>query len=668
MYKSNIENLMQTSQSGMRTLMRKKIDFLNYHTKLYDEGHPEISDEEWDRAYFELDNLERSTGIRLPDSPTQAISYNVVNNLKKVEHNHYMLSLDKTKEISTIKNFKQGQELIYMLKLDGLTCSLQYEKGKLVRAETRGNGIIGEDITHNALVLPSIPNFLPTKETLTIDGEIVCTIQDFRDFEDEYKNPRNFASGSIRLLDAKECAKRKLTFVAWDVINGFNDLDTLSKKLDKLYIDFGFYCVPYMTDTANPAYSTPEEIIDFLKTNNENYAQALPIDGIVIKYNNIQYYQEQGRTDHHFKGGIAYKFYDDIFETTLLDIEFSMGRTGVLSPVAIFDPVEIDGTIVERASVHNLSILKELNLYQVGQKIGVFKANSIIPQVRWAEEVPREEDLLIEIPTKCPICGGRLEVRKDGIAEILYCTNPDCSGKLLNRLEHFLGKKGLDIKGLSKITLNKLMDWGWLNSFEDIFKLKEHRNEWIRKDGFGPKSVDKILDAIEAGRDTEFFQVISCAGIPLIGPTASREIAHHFSSWQEFRDAVTNHYNFAKLKDFGANTCVAIWLFDYSDIDRVIPYLNISYEERALAEKQILKGYRFCITGKVHVFNSRSEIEARIQELGGTVVPSVTRKTHYLINNDITSTTKKNVTAKELHVPIITEEQFIDLIRQLNNK
>lgn len=648
--------------------MQKLIEFLNYHTKLYDEGHPEISDEEWDKAYFELDNLERSTGIRLPDSPTQAISYNVVNNLKKVEHNHYMLSLDKTKEISTIKNFKQGQELIYMLKLDGLTCSLQYEKGKLVRAETRGNGIIGEDITHNALVLPSIPNCLPTKETLTIDGEIVCTIQDFRDFEDEYKNPRNFASGSIRLLDAKECAKRKLTFVAWDVINGFNDLDTLSKKLDKLYIDFDFHCVPYITDTANPEYSTPEEIIDFLKTNNENYAEALPIDGIVIKYNDIRYYQEQGRTDHHFKGGIAYKFYDDIFETTLLDIEFSMGRTGVLSPVAIFDPVEIDGTIVERASVHNLSILKELNLYQVGQKIGVFKANSIIPQVRWAEEVPREEDLLIEIPTKCPICGGQLEVRKDGIAEILYCTNPDCSGKLLNRLEHFLSKKGLDIKGLSKITLNKLMDWGWLNSFEDIFKLKEHRNEWIRKDGFGPKSVDKILDAIEAGRDTEFFQVISCAGIPLIGPTASREIAHHFSSWQEFRDAVTNHYNFAKLKDFGANTCVAIWLFDYSDIDRVIPYLNISYEERALAEKQILKGYRFCITGKVHVFSSRSEIEARIQELGGAVVPSVTRKTHYLINNDITSTTKKNVTAKELHVPIITEEQFVDLIRQLNNK
>lgn len=639
--------------------MKNLIEFLNYHTKLYDEGHPEISDEEWDRAYFELAKLEQETNTRLEGSPTQTISYEVVNNLRKVEHDHPMLSLDKTKDITTLKTFAQDKDMIYMLKLDGLTCSLRYEYGKLVRAETRGNGIIGEDITHNALVVPSIPNVLPIRlPLLVVDGEIICTYQDFHEFKDEYKNPRNFASGSIRLLDAKECAKRKLTFIAWDAITGLTH-DLLSDNLYELQT-LGFTCVPFVSGRD----LEPDDVIESLMAQN---GSIFPTDGIVVKYNNIKYYLRQGRTDHHFKGGIAYKFYDDIYETTLLDIDFSMGRTGVLSPVAIFEPVEIDGTLVERASLHNLSIMKELNLYQTGQTIGVYKANSIIPQVRWAEDAPYEEDLQLWIPAVCPVCGGPVEIRKDGIAEILYCANPECEGKSLQRLEHFLGKKGLDIKGISVNTLEKLMEWGWLASFEDIFKLKEHRLEWIQKDGFGQKSVDKILGAIEEGRRTEFFKVISGAGIPLIGATASREIANNFTSWDEFRNAVKTRYNFAKLKDFGATMCVSLWGFDYSEIDRVIPYLTIEYTKQTKAAKQVLSGYQFCVTGKVHVFTSRGELESKIKELGGKVGAQVSKKTNYLINNDINSTTKKNVTAKELGVPIITEEDFVELLQKLNS-
>ena len=359
--------------------IRELIDKLNYYTKLYDEGKSPITDKEWDDMYFKLAKLENKYNEYYQDSPTQRVNYEVVNELKKVKHSHPMLSLAKTKLIDELNSFIGNKECLVMAKLDGLTCSLTYDGGRLIAAETRGNGEIGEDILHNALVVKNIPNKIDYKNKLIIDGEIICDYKSFKEFENDYKNPRNFASGSIRLLDSKECEKRKLSFIAWDVIEGFDDNEFLNTRLIELEV-LGFTVVPMKpTDTI-----TIEEKIEEIKSKCKDF--GYPIDGCVIKYNNVNEYNAAGRTDHHFKGGIAFKFYDDEYETELLDIEYDIGRTGQLTPVAIYKDIDIDGTICNRASLHNISVMKELlgNAY-IGQKIKVFKSNMIIPVISNAQ-------------------------------------------------------------------------------------------------------------------------------------------------------------------------------------------------------------------------------------------------------------------------------------------
>ena len=354
--------------------IKQLIDKLNYYTKYYDMGQSLISDKEWDNMYFKLVDLENKSGIYLSDSPTQRINYQVVNKLNKVKHNHPMLSLDKTKSIDVIKSFLGNKDFICMAKMDGLTCSLRYLDGKLVSAETRGNGIEGEDILHNALQVKNIPNKINYKEELIIDGEIICTYNDFKNFEKEYKNPRNFASGSIRLLDSKESSMRNLTFIVWDIIKGLDE-DRLSNKLLKAD-ELGFTIVPFEINL--PEYETIEQIMEIVKKSSSIY----PIDGLVFKYDNCDEYIAAGKTDHHFKGGIAYKFYDDEYETTLKDIVYEVSRNGILTPVAVFEPIEIEGSIVSRASLSNLSILEEtLGQPYVGQKIKICKFNMIIPGI-----------------------------------------------------------------------------------------------------------------------------------------------------------------------------------------------------------------------------------------------------------------------------------------------
>ena len=357
--------------------MEELVAKINNATKAYDEGHPIMTDEEWDNLYFQLLDLERDTGIVLPDSPTQKVIYDVVNALPKVEHNHKMLSLDKTKSEAEVNDFLGNHDFVAMAKMDGLTCSLRYNNGVLISAETRGNGIIGEDVTHNAKVIPSIPKEIDYKDELIVDGEIVCMWDDFQTFITNYKNPRNFAAGSIRVLDSKVCATRKLTFIAWDVIKGIG-FDTVTQNLEELR-EYGFEVVPWIKE--NPAYAI-NDIKDYCA--NHNY----PIDGVVFKFDNIAYGKSLGETGHHFKNAIAYKFYDDEYETTLKDIEWSMGRTGILTPVAIFEPVDIDGSTVERASLHNINILQETLGTKPfkGQKIWVAKMNMIIPQITNSEK------------------------------------------------------------------------------------------------------------------------------------------------------------------------------------------------------------------------------------------------------------------------------------------
>lgn len=634
--------------------MRELIDKLNYYTKLYDEGHPEITDQEWDNLYFKLKKMEEETGIVYPDSPTQGISFEVLNALEKVEHNHPMLSLDKTKDMNEVYKFLGNNDFLTMCKMDGLTCSLRYLNGKLESAETRGDGTTGENILHNAKVVRNIPQTINYKDELIVDGEIICKYDDFVPFSVEYQNPRNFASGSIRLLDSAECAKRNLTFVAWDVIKGYDDIDSLSTRLTNLD-KLGFEVVPWVASDDFDA----KEFVRNLATE-----KGYPIDGLVFKFDSISFGKSRGSTGHHLKNAIAFKFYDEPVETHLQNIEWTMGRTGVLTPVAVFDDIDIEGTSVTRASLHNVNIMTGLlGTPYKNQLIKVFKANMIIPQVLEAEiKNPNiEEAEWLSVPVLCPYCGEptHLETMESGTINLI-CGNENCGGKLINRLDHFCGKKGLDIKGLSVSTLEKLINWGWVNSISDIYKLARHRVDWYSKEGFGKASVDKILDAIVASTDIkEPWRLISAFGIPLIGSTASKALMKHFTL-DEFIALAKDKYDFTVLDDFGSESNNAIWNYNFEEMDNMLENVFIVHETpKVKIEDNKCKDKTFVITGSLNHFNNRDELKEIIENLGGKVSGSVSAKTTCLINNDVNSTSSKNNKAKALGVPIISEDEFM---------
>lgn len=645
--------------------MRMLIDQLNIATKAYDEGNPIMTDKQWDDLYFSLEAIERESGITLSDSPTQNIIYQVVNKLNKKEHDHAMLSLDKTKDLTEIKAFLGNHAWVAMLKLDGLSCSLTYENGRLVSAETRGNGEIGEDVLHNALVIKSIPKKIPFYDRLVVDGEIICRNQDFEAFKEEYKNSRNFASGSIRLLDSKECESRNLSFVLWDVIEGLPDLKLFSEKIQAAE-KLGFYVVPTIIAENQPL----EEITSIVQQVSDQI--GYPIDGVVFKFNDVEYGQSLGRTSHHFKNAIAYKFYDETYETRLLDIEWTMGRTGVLTPVAVFEPIDLDGSTVERASLHNVSVMKTIlgDCAYLGETLQVYKANQIIPQIKKAGPKYTYGEVIAAGGTPandrveiCPICGGEVILKDSGDVSVYICDNPNCEGKLINKLDHFCGKKGLDIKGISKATLGKLIDWGWVNCLSDIFKLDEHRAEWISKPGFGAKSVDKILESIQAASFTTLEQFISSLGIPLIGQTVSKDLVKKIPTYEEFREKAKSHFDFGEYPGFAGSKTLAIWNYDFTEADKVykfliLPPIGEKGEEPSIVNSA-LEGITVCITGKLEFYKNRAALQKDIELYGGKVTSSVSKNTDYLINNDNTSTSSKNLTAQKLGVPIITENEFI---------
>ena len=643
-------------------LMQELIDYLNYHTKLYDEGKPDITDAQWDEKYFELQEMERATGIYLPNSPTQKIDYQVVNELKKVKHNHPMLSLAKTKSIDEMNTFIGNKEFIVMLKMDGLTCSLSYENGRLVRAETRGNGIEGEDILHNALVVKNIPKRLPQDIDLTIDGEIICTYDDFDKFSNEYANPRNFAAGSIRLLSAKESATRNLRFIAWDIIEENYEIEKYS-RLNKKFgfaLSLGFEIVPFTIMEKSFNETVIEEFKEIAKKNN------YPIDGLVVKYNKMEEFHACGRTDHHFKGGMAFKFKDEEYDTWLNNIEWTMGRTGQLTPIACFEPVDTGDSIIERASLHNISIMKQLlGTPYSGQTITVFKANDIIPQISSGGVPECKADikgLEFTIPTECPICGGRLEVVCEVDTEVLICTNDACEGKLVNRLDHFCGKKGLDIKGLSKATLSKLVDWGWVKEPADLFTVYCYKKQWYDKPGFGLKSVNNVLGAIDTVREKSKLENFICAlGIPHVGKTLSHELIKYFKTYEEFRDAAKNKWDFTQIDGVAYEKASAIWNFDFTEADRVAEFIEEYEVDELAATESTLDATTVVITGKLSLHKNRDELVKRITDHGGKVTGSVSKNTNILINNDVNSTSSKNVSAQRLGIPIMTEEEFVNL-------
>lgn len=639
--------------------LRELIDKLNNYTKAYDEGQPLISDKEYDDLYFQLNKLEQESGIIYPDSPTQSINFQVMSKLNKVTHDHPMLSLDKTKDISNVESFISKSNCIFMLKLDGLTASLRYENGKLISAETRGNGFIGEDILHNIIHFESIPLTIPYKDTLVIDGEIICDTKTFTEkFLNDFANPRNYAAGAIRRLDSKENQNSGLSFITWDCIKGMEDKKLLSEKLNFLF-ELGFQTVPFIgmpsdNETVKDNFECLQEL-----AKRHNY----PIDGIVIKYNNCEYYNSLGNTEHHFRGGLAYKFYDEEYESQLKDIEWSLGRTGVLTPVAIYDDVEIDGTVCNRASLHNVSVLRDtMHTPYVGQKVKIAKMNMIIPQVVWADDDWTIDKPVLLETMRCPVCGKQTKlVESDSGVLNLVCDNVNCEGQLLTRIDHFCSKKGLDIKGLSRKTIEKLIDWGWLNSIFDLFTLRIYKKEWVNKDGFGEASVSKILDSIDAAKCCRLDQFIAGLGIPLVGTTVAKEICKYYGTWEDFRGAVGGDWT--EFDGFGPEISKAINSFNYSEADKIAKLFTAlrSTPQPKVEPAAAINGKKFCVTGKVTRFKNRDELKADIEAHGGKLVGSVTSATDYLITNTPDSGTAKNRDAQKLGVTIITEEQYLKM-------
>lgn len=636
-----------------------------YRDAYYNNSESLVSDYEYDCLFDELQNLEKSTGTIMSNSPTHTVGFKVMSYLKKVEHNHPMLSLDKTKSTDDLVDFMDGKDSILMLKMDGLTISLRYLDGKLVSAETRGNGEIGEDILHNAKVFKNIPLGIAYKDELILDGEAVITIKSFNEINDKlseenkYKNPRNLVSGSVRQLDSEIASARNIEFIAWKCVKGFDNSNDFANKLICVN-ELGFDVVPFEKIGRNCTKQELEYHISKLKEEAEDL--GYPIDGMVLSYNDVKYGESLGMTGHHVKSQIAYKFYDEEVVTTLKEIEWSMGKTGALTPVAIFDPVEIEGTTVSRASLHNVSIVKELEL-GIGDEITVYKANEIIPQVR--DNLARSNT--VAIPKTCPVCGKGTEIVKDNDTEVLMCVNPYCETKLVKRLVHFVSRKGMDIAGLSEETLSKFVELGWITNLFDIYgSLQLHYSELMSMSGFGKRSVEKLDAAIEKSKDVELKNFIAALSIPGIGTSQSKELAKKFT-WDEFQEAGFGNYDFSKLDGFGEvlNRNIHEWfktMWDEDQIGQLVRNLQIKNNKPVNENSSnVLSGMVFVITGSLNQFTNRDEAKEWIEALGGKVSGTVSSKTSYLVNNDVSSESGKNKKAKNLGIPIISESQLLEI-------
>ena len=655
--------------------IKELIKELNKHRDAYyNDSRPMISDVEYDNMFDELQNLEKETGIIMSNSPTQTVGYEVKSELKKIKHPHPMLSLDKTKSEDDLIKFAGDEDCILSLKMDGLTVLLTYVDGKLAKAETRGNGEIGEDITHNAKVFENIPLTIDCKDHFEIEGEAIITYNDFEKINEslpkdkKYKNPRNLVSGSVRQMDSSIAAKRHIKFIAWKVPviedNKFSNSFLYRLNYAKC---LGFETVPFFTYTNKSSdKENLQLIIESLK--NSANVNSYPIDGLVCTYNDIQYGESLGMTEHHPKHSIAFKFYDEEAETTLLDIEWSMGKSGNLTPVAIFDPVDINGTTVERASIHNITIMNNLSggFERIGDTLTIFKANQIIPQIRtWTHTGEYSKERHLNIPSNCPVCGEPTEIKKENDTEVLICANPFCKGKLLGRLSHFVSKKGMDIDGLSEETLKKFIDYGWLKKLSDVYSLYNRFFDLMTISGFGKKSVDKLAASLEKSRTVHLDRFITALSIPGIGSSQSKVLSKHFKTWDDFQLAGLGDYNFSNLEGFGdvLNNNIHTWfntMYKEDGIEQMIKYLTFVQENKESTD--ILLNKTFVITGSLNHYKNRDELKDVIISNGGKVSGSVSKNVFALINNNMNSTSSKNKKARELGVQIISEEDFLKMI------
>lgn len=644
--------------------MKELVSLLNKASRAYYQEAQEImSNYEYDRLYDELKELEDELGITLSNSPTVNVGYEVVSELPKERHESPMLSLDKTKEVEELKNFVGDQKVLMSWKMDGLTVVLTYRDGKLYKAVTRGNGEVGEVITNNAKVFKNVPVQIAYQGELILRGEAVIGYKDFEkinqeieDVDARYKNPRNLCSGSVRQLNNQITAKRNVMFYAFTLVqaDGVDFQNSRACQMEWLKSQ-GFTTVEYYMVTRD---TVEDEVAKFSSKISEN---DFPSDGLVLTYDDIAYGRSLGRTAKFPRDSFAFKWQDEIRETVLREIEWSPSRTGLINPVAIFDPVELEGTTVSRASVHNISIMEELEL-GIGDRIEVYKANMIIPQI--AENLTRSG--VKDIPCKCPVCQGETKIRQVGNAKALYCMNPECQAKHVKSFALFVSRDALNIEGLSEATLEKFISRGYIHTFADIFHLDQYKEKIQKMEGFGEKSYKKLTESIEKARTTTLPRVIYSLGIAGIGlanaKVICRELKYDVESLLKVSEEELN-----EIQGVGEVLAKAFvgYFADAKHVENFRRLLNeLTIPEEAVTKQQIFEGVNFVITGSVKHFANRGEVKELIESLGGKVTGSVTSKTNYLINNDVTSTSSKNKKANELGIPIISEETFLKLVNQ----
>ena len=644
--------------------MKELVSLLNKASRAYYQEAQEImSNYEYDRLYDELKELEDELGITLSNSPTVNVGYEVVSELPKERHESPMLSLDKTKEVEELKNFVGDQKVLMSWKMDGLTVVLTYRDGKLYKAVTRGNGEVGEVITNNAKVFKNVPVQIAYQGELILRGEAVIGYKDFEkinqeieDVDARYKNPRNLCSGSVRQLNNQITAKRNVMFYAFTLVqaDGVDSQNSRACQMEWLKSQ-GFTTVEYYMVTRD---TVEDEVAKFSSKISEN---DFPSDGLVLTYDDIAYGRSLGRTAKFPRDSFAFKWQDEIRETVLREIEWSPSRTGLINPVAIFDPVELEGTTVSRASVHNISIMEELEL-GIGDRIEVYKANMIIPQI--AENLTRSG--VKDIPCKCPVCQGETKIRQVGNAKALYCMNPECQAKHVKSFALFVSRDALNIEGLSEATLEKFISRGYIHTFADIFHLDQYKEEIQKMEGFGEKSYKKLTESIEKARMTTLPRVIYSLGIAGIGlanaKVICRELKYDVESLLKVSEEELN-----EIQGVGEVLAKAFvgYFADAKHVENFRRLLNeLTIPEETVTKQQIFEGVNFVITGSVKHFANRGEVKELIESLGGKVTGSVTSKTNYLINNDVTSTSSKNKKANELGIPIISEETFLELVNQ----
>ena len=657
---------------------RELTDRLNrYRNEYYNLNSPSVSDAVYDRLFEELQDLESATGVQMANSPTNTVGYPAVSKLEKTNHSIPLLSLEKVKNAEDLCRFMGEHQVMFMLKLDGLTIKLTYEGGKLVEAATRGDGDVGEIVTHNTRAISGIPANIQYEDRLVVTGEAFIRPSDFEQLKTTlvdsdgkpYKNGRNLAAGSVRLFDAGTCLGRRLMFMPFNVLEGMEELPRKSERLKALR-PLGFLPCKYMV-TKRPL--TQKETEDGIRQLKEYAADAdIPIDGIVITYNDIALSKSCGRTGHHYKDGLAFKFEDDLFQTKLQTIEWTPGRTGEIAPVAIFEPVEIDGCEVSRASLHNLSFIEDLELAP-GCRILVSKRNMIIPHVE--ENLDRGNfSMDAVIPHQCPCCGeptrihetkGRGENGEERSIKTLFCDNAACETRRLKQFVHFVSKKAMNIEGLSEGTLEKLIGRGWIHSYLDIYRLDQHKDEIIQMEGFGEKSWQRLWDAIQQSRNTTFERYVIAMDIPMVGNTASRVLCREFhGSLDEFRDAVYGGYDFRQLPDFGEtlHSNIQEWFNEEENFciwEELQMMMNIQKpvetDNQTVNQNNRFSGKTIVVTGKVEPY-TRDEMNSLITSLGAVAGSSVTRKTDYLVCGEKAGS--KLSKARELGIPVLTPEEF----------